>query len=747
MKIFKASKKTTFSIMAMSLLQAGAYAQTCPSGNPLNISSSCTNLYINSPETAVAIDSGVTVATSLGTNPAAIEIAPSIKVDSLANSGNIIGYKLSIYDSSGLLLNAGSSITTLTNNAGARISSSAANSASTYYAAIKNDGSITTLNNYGGIYGSPDSGSGLAYGVVVGGAGQIGTLNNFAGGTIEGRLSGVIVSGTINSLNNAGTITGGVAGNAISKDGVWVTGSGLISTITNTGTIAGTGSGYGIYNQGSITTLSNQQSGLTYNGILPTNYNIIVKSLSQYGQTTFSNVSGAAMKFGFGPNSAITTDQASYNNVLSGVTSSNLANTSGTIGGGITAVRWALTNVSGSSTDWNLGVNTPLRADAPRVNRSAAATNQVAAITLTYNSVMAGVTPNSTLANGAVLTTAVQSLTTSDVNQLTQVHAEGYSSNMTIGLEQMAHITNTVIDRIHAPMSASPSTKVYQDDEGRYIWADAAAVRGTVNNYNNLAGFGYNLYDVIIGGDIKRTKEGGFGVFAGTGTTSMTESQQVTQNFNTTNFYAGLYGARNFEAQVKLSGALGYMYGNTNANRNTPNVGLFTGGNATSSYKTNGVYAAAKLAKAYKADDFTVSPFIGASYSQLWMGGASEQGGNDFNFAISSATAYTAVTFAGLDFIYPLLKGTNDPLSLIGFYKLGYDWYANSNSAHSITATSPTYGSFTQVGANMGPVSNMVGLGIQGGITKEISARIGAVASYNTYGHEYGGGAELRFKF
>lgn len=47
----------------------------------------------------------------------------------------------------------------------------------------------------------------------------------------------------------------------------------------------------------------------------------------------------------------------------------------------------------------------------------------------------------------------------------------------------------------------------------------------------------------------------------------------------------------------------------------------------------------------------------------------------------------------------------------------------------------------------MGPVSNMFGLGIQGGITKDVSARIGVVASTNSYGQEYGGGAELRFKF
>ena len=227
----------------------------------------------------------------------------------------------------------------------------------------------------------------------------------------------------------------------------------------------------------------------------------------------------------------------------------------------------------------------------------------------------------------------------------------------------------------------------------------------------------------------------------------MTESQQVTQNFNTNNYYLGLYGAHNFNEQVKLSGALGYIYGSTNASRNAPNVGELVGGNAASSYKTNGMYMAGKLAKAYQAGDFTISPFVGASYSQLWMGGATESGGNTFNYSISSATAYTAVTFAGADFIFPLLTGTDSPLSLIGFYKLGYDWFANSNSAHSITATTAQNVSFTQVGANMGPLSNMFGIGIQGNISKEVSARIGAVASVNSYGNEFGGGAELRLKF
>lgn len=573
------------------------------------------------------------------------------------------------------------------------------------------------------------------YGVFAGGS--IGSINNQ--GNLNATLNpGILIEGSVGSLTNSGTISSGTW-YAIENHG------GSVTSIVNTGTLThGASVSVDISNSGTIGSLSNAQNNLSYAGNLPSNYNVIISSSGAYGKTTFSSVSSGPTTFGISSLSTLPSGTNSFANVLSGLTSSNLTATTGIYGGGIVSTPWTLSN-GGAGTNWSL-TTTVGAAVKPIINGTSAATNLAGSMTSAYLGALSG-GANPTLTNGSNFSYAVQGLTTSQVNQLINVHAEGYSSNMTIGLEQMGHITNTVMDRIHAPMSSSPTTKVYQDDEGRYVWADAAAVKGTVNNYNNLAGFGYNLYDLIIGGDIKRTKDGGYGVFAGTGTTSMTESQQVTQNFNTTNFYAGLYGAHNFAEQVKLSGALGYMYGNTNANRNTPNVGQFTGGTATSSYKTNGVYGAAKLAKAYQFSDVTVSPFVGASYSQLWMGGASEQGGNDFNFGINSATAYTAVTFAGADFVYPLLKGANNPLSLIGFYKFGYDWYANSNSAHSITATSPTYGSFTQVGANMGPVSNMFGLGIQGGISKDVSVRVGVVASTNSYGQEYGGGAELRVKF
>jgi len=67
----------------------------------------------------------------------------------------------------------------------------------------------------------------------------------------------------------------------------------------------------------------------------------------------------------------------------------------------------------------------------------------------------------------------------------------------------------------------------------------------------------------------------------------------------------------------------------------------------------------------------------------------------------SLTSSLSVITSAGVDLIYPLVKGTNNPLSLVGFYKFGYDWFANNTNAHTITATSPIYGSFNQVGANI----------------------------------------------
>ena len=800
----KTNKNLLLSAVYLSLfgLAAPVFAGYCPdSANPLVISADCYALTLLNNKSAVTVQSGVTVTEKSTGFFSPVEVRAT--VDNFTNGGTIKSVLLTpgAVEVSALKIFGEGSIGTLNNNG-------TITAAPTGTAGLDVFGSISTLNNNGTI-----SSTWGAYALRVSGA-SISTLNN--SGTITGSKEALFLSGSganIGVLNNSGSIIGGnFSTNNNHSDALLVSGGATIGTINNTGTIVqspiftspvdghkeyysainnqgtinvitNTGTlsingGYGINNSGTITTLNNQQGDLALKGTLPANYNTIINSPTNYGKLSVTSANGTT-NFGIYQGSVIPSGQTTYAAVLSGVTSSNIASTSGTYGGGLVSTSWVLKNSSGNT--WDLVTNPTVVSTAPTVPNSAAGSSLANQILVSYSAAAASVATsaatssgtgsgsssgsnagssagtsnsgssslNPTLKSGTTLVSAVQSLTSNQVDQLAGVHAEGYSSNMTIGLEQMKTVANTVMDRIHKPVSGSNSNSVsYELDAGRYVWADVAGFTGTVNSYNGLAGFGYNSYYGVVGVDLFRNQTGGLGIYGGAGNSQMTQSSQVSQSFNNNTGYVGMYGGLYLASDVKLSGALGYSFGNTNATRNNPNIGHFTGGTASDSYSSNGGFAAIKLSHSMLVGEkFTLTPFIGGSYSQLNTGAVNESGGGDFNYSINSASSYQTITFAGAEFVQPLKEIGDNSLAAVGFYRFSYNWSANTDSAHTVTANSSAFGTFNQVGANMGPVSNLFGLGLQGQLSKDVSLRIGAVAAVNSNGTQYGGGGELRFRF
>ncbi|MBU3577352.1 autotransporter outer membrane beta-barrel domain-containing protein [Polynucleobacter sp. UK-Kesae-W10] len=157
--------------------------------------------------------------------------------------------------------------------------------------AVGSGGSIVTLTNTGSI--TPTSGNGV---------------QNLAGGSIDSIInSGVIGSGSTFGVANAGTI----------------------GTITNTGRISGAVEG--IQNGGTIGVINNSNGSLFYNGRLPSSYNVIINSPSDYGQIRLQTGSGA-MNFGIYAGSTVA--KGTYASVLmSNFTSTNLNNLSGNYNG------------------------------------------------------------------------------------------------------------------------------------------------------------------------------------------------------------------------------------------------------------------------------------------------------------------------------------------------------------------------------------------------------------------------------
>jgi hypothetical protein len=193
-------------------------------------------------------------------------------------------------------------------------------------------------------------------GAILGGVGGRGGFRGFSG--FGGCCTGAALSGS-SGMNGAG----GTGGDAIGN-------SGTITTLTNTGTLSGgsgggvASAGYGINNTGTITTLNNAQGGtstaaLTYKSTLPTNYNIIVNSASLYGKLAVTSVAGTTT-FGISSLSAGASlaSGTAYASVLSGVPRANLVGGStGLISSISNNYIYTLAETSANSGTWNLTIS------------------------------------------------------------------------------------------------------------------------------------------------------------------------------------------------------------------------------------------------------------------------------------------------------------------------------------------------------------------------------------------------------
>ncbi|MBT8587717.1 autotransporter outer membrane beta-barrel domain-containing protein [Polynucleobacter paneuropaeus] len=258
--------------------------------------------------------------------------------------------------------------------------------------AILNTASITTLTNNGLITTNYEYSAG-----IFNSSGSINTLNqsgtiNAAGanGTVRGILN--LGTATITNLNNYGVTTATNSGGpsyGIENNGA------IIQTLTNFNTI--TGQTYGINNTGTITTLNNVQGGnspLTYNGVLPANYNIIINSPTIFGRLAVTSPSGTFMSFGIYSGSRI--QNGTYTSVITGVATSYFPATSGRASGSYGSVSWSLSNSSQVSYIWDLTLSDyvePVVLTGPSVaNTNQSLVNTASALQGTYtlqNSVLA----------------------------------------------------------------------------------------------------------------------------------------------------------------------------------------------------------------------------------------------------------------------------------------------------------------------------------------------------------------------
>lgn len=224
----------------------------------------------------------------------------------------------------------------------------------------------------------------------------------------------------MDTFNNSGTITTttGVVFRIYGTDPMMMMDGAKVSNFINTGTfnsdldyhISLNQNDYGMGSEvARITNMYNSQGGsnaLTINGGMPDNYNIIIDSSLSYGKLEIITNYGTSMDFDI-DSTRSTLSAGTYTDVLTGVTDAKLGATrSGTVGG----FNWTIALQSGSSTVWDLVLQS-------------ARTSYTARISSSSLSVIAQVLENiNTAGSNASLTTALDALSESElikaVNQI-----------------------------------------------------------------------------------------------------------------------------------------------------------------------------------------------------------------------------------------------------------------------------------------------------------------------------------------
>lgn len=345
-----------------------------------------------------------------------------------------------------------------------------------------------------------------------------------------------------------------------------------------------------------------------------------------------------------------------------------------------------------------------------------------------------------TLSNGQTVSTAWLGLTNSQVGQLDQVHAEPFSSNLTVGLEQLEHIASSVMARM--------TSQDHESDKGHALWTDASYTRGHVNGENGLGSFGYSLSNLLVGTDFIERERFNAGVYGGYGHKSMHEHDKVTQDFTGQSAIAGVYATAEIERFI-FSTVAGYAHGWHKSARINPDVGLFSGGAASASYTSNSVVVSAHLGyQTLIGESIELEPFVAAAYSRIWQSDLTETGGGDFNYSIAAANAEALTGGLGVKFSKDLPNTAQGrTLRLTGLLRYDHDFEAASTKAHQVTATSHLFGTFTQTGQNRGAHSVTGGLGLSGSLSRTVSIRAGITGSLSQHGHEFGATGHLKVTF
>lgn len=336
-------------------------------------------------------------------------------------------------------------------------------------------------------------------------------------------------------------------------------------------------------------------------------------------------------------------------------------------------------------------------------------------------------------------------------NHFDSIHAEPFSSYMTVSLEQNDLFLDTALSNAtrHENHVYSSRNHVVTDmDTQRRFWLTGSYVDGDVDGENDLGSFDYTLSNLVIGTDLWHREDLNLGTFFGTGRQDMNEHDHAIQDFRGTSYHLGFYGSKQLSNwQLKL--AVGYGYGDHRSTRQVK-LGTNLSGENSADFDSHSVYTGlkARYTSFYKNDWLSLSPTASLLYSHYNQGQVTESGVDALALTVDSASAESIITGIGLDAVFKPL-GKTQMIYPISFIRYEKDWEADNNDAHKVTAALSSHPDQKHdfFGQNRGSNIWTAGIGVASHVSSQLRISGGMVGGWNSNGSELAAGLSLQYDF
>ena len=351
-----------------------------------------------------------------------------------------------------------------------------------------------------------------------------------------------------------------------------------------------------------------------------------------------------------------------------------------------------------------------------------------------------------TLNYGNLVVNSNNTLTHAGLQNVGTLHPEAYASYMTVALEHSDHLRNMV--HANARGNAAGGDRVEGvTDSGRRIWLDSSLMRGNVDSNGGLAGFSYDLGEVVLGGDLWSNETTNIGAYVGYGQYSMGEHTSSTSSlsFASKAYHVGAYGTHD-SANWSMTGMAGFSWANTETTREAATGSTSNIHNAEYDSRTFEAAVRAEYTGFKSGGAWQFVPEIGLGYARYNQDAITETGASGTALTIKDATAESLIGSIGINMTGPKFGGGLKPLA---FLRYEHDFLASRDDVHEIDAAfaSSPGTSQTFIGTHRGPDAISIGFGLSSAAGSSADVSAGLVYTKNTNGDEFGGGLRITWAF